>query len=230
MSNNIISTCVLKTTKLRGIINETTKSQTLVDSTESSVDQIMVSDDVESQTEHVNNGTTPPIGLPVISIKPAIGGMPSAHPTTMIVSKKSPTSHEYRDLFTALLKIKDSKLTSRILEVINESRQLSTPTIRTNGTNVCSKCLGGSRTKSTASTATQTQTESDTVSNNKSCQTYEKDFRYWRMVTSTCKSLDGDVKIKRKRGPHAVNSLASPSEQSNDDTPTQTIRFKLRVS
>lgn len=118
-------------------------------------------------------------------------------PTT-IVSGKTPIAHEYRELFNALFKIKDNELIGRVLAAITKTS--TNPSQATPPEYVCAKCLGPIN--RTVKNNVATETDAFINVRSQACQT-----------NNTIKGLDADDKIKRKRGPYAVNQTNAHPER-----------------
>lgn len=106
-----------------------------------------------------------PIPLTVISNKQiSTAGIvvPSKSTTIVSAKTKTPISPEYRELFTALFKIKDGNLTKRFLAAINQSNNDTLESL-------CSKCRGPLQ--QSTRTNSETQTPVWQSENTQPCQT-----------------------------------------------------------
>lgn len=139
---------------------------------------------------------------------PSVVATPPKSGRTIITPVKSPIAQEYRELFTALLKIKDSALTARVLSAINN-------------TSVCSKCRNPIKSDVCYKNAeTQTISRSNFV-RTQSCQT-----------NLTLKKLDITTKLNRKRGPYAVDHqiIHPTSDQIVGDKPIRNTERRPEVN
>lgn len=154
----------------------------------------------------------------VLSIANQLKPIEALPKTTSIVSGKTPIGPEYRDLFTALLKIKDSKLTSRVLAAINDCRQSTKASVDCLPETLCSKCRGPLRLdKQTDTNKPMLGPESVRT---QSCQT-----------NFTGKGLDLEVKTKRYRGPYAASvRTITPEHQIENDKTFPNIGWKQKVN
>lgn len=155
----------------------------------------------------------PVFTLKTTSVPPKDGSTLKLTKPGTVGACKTPITNEYRELFSALLKLKDANLTARVLAVINNVPQPKTESPES----LCYKCRGSL--KDTKITHVDSQCQTDEVINNGIFQSAE---RKPKMQIIKFKDLESEKSEKKMAGVSLKNLFTNGTKRTRVDDQCQT--------